>query len=62
MSIMWVESREWTKFGGIPFFCFITLGGLETSEVLVRWTRCRRVSIWRVGEEEVQAVISQLGN
>ena len=23
VSIMWEESREWMKFGGNPFLCFV---------------------------------------
>jgi len=29
VSIMWLESKEWMKFGGKAFFCFITFGRLK---------------------------------
>lgn len=28
VSIIWLESKEWMKFGGKAFFCFITFGFL----------------------------------
>ena len=33
VSIMWVESREWTKLGGMAFFCLRVSGGNEGSAV-----------------------------
>lgn len=29
VNIMWLESKEWMKFGGKAFFCFITFGRLK---------------------------------
>jgi hypothetical protein len=29
VNIMWQESREWMKFGGNAFFCFIVFGFLH---------------------------------
>jgi hypothetical protein len=29
VNIMWQESREWMKFGGNAFFCFIVFGFLN---------------------------------
>ena len=40
VSIMWVESIEWTKLGGIPIFCRLVSGGVVKSEEVVWATDC----------------------
>ena len=46
VSIMWVESREWTKLGGMPLFCFLMSGRLRMSYVILRVIDCSGVFNW----------------